>query len=32
MVVVAVVVLALVGLIGGYAATNPLHASCKVDW
>lgn len=32
MVVVAVVVLAVVGLIGGYAATNPLHASCKVDW
>lgn len=32
MVVVAVVVLAIVGLIGGYAATNPLHASCTVDW
>jgi hypothetical protein len=32
MVVMAVAALAVVGLIGGYAATNPLHASCTVDW
>ncbi|XP_052096049.1 uncharacterized protein LOC127731159 [Mytilus californianus] len=32
MVVLTVVVLAGLGLFVGFAATNPLHASCRVNW